>query len=95
MSKNVKLVIPIVVGALFVAYLVYSSLNLDQVTCEVCMEFGGRVDCRRASGTSDEEATQTAINNACALLASGRDASISCSRTPPQSVTCEESAVNP
>ena len=90
MSKTVKVVIPLVVGALFVAYLVFSSLNLDQATCEVCMEFGGRVECRRASGTSNEEATQTAINNACALLTSGRDESIACSRTPPRSVTCEE-----
>ncbi len=89
MSKTVKVVITLVAGVVFVTYLVYSSLNLDQATCEVCMEFGGRVDCRTASGTSDEEATQTAINNACALLTSGRDASIACSRTPPQSVTCE------
>ena len=88
MSKQLKIAIPVVLGALFVIYLIYSTVGLASVTCEVCVEFRGRMDCRTASGTSAEEATNTAVNNACALITNGRDESISCTSSPPQTVMC-------
>ena len=88
MSKSLKVAIPLILGAGFLAYLVYSSLGLASVTCEVCIMFNGRVDCRIASGTTADEAADTGRNNACALLANGRDEVISCTQTQPQSTMC-------
>ncbi len=88
MSKPLKIAIPLILGAGFLAYLVYSSLGLASVTCEVCIQFNGRVDCRIASGTSADEATDTGRNNACALLTNGRDELIACTQTQPQSTMC-------
>ena len=88
MSKPLKIAIPLILGAGFLAYLVYSSLGLASVTCEVCIRFNGQVDCRIASGTSADEATDTGRNNACALLTNGRDELIACTQTQPQSTMC-------
>ena len=88
MSKSLKVAIPLILGAGFLAYLVYSSIGLASITCEVCMEFNGRVDCRIASGTSADEATDTGRNNACALLTNGRDELIACTQTQPQGTMC-------
>ena len=91
MSKRIKALIPLVLGAAFLAYLVVSSMQLSPVTCEVTMDFRGRTETRQASGQTTDEATMTATNNACALIANGRDESILCGQTPPASVECEES----
>ncbi len=90
MSQTIKLALSIGLGVAFLAYLVYSSLGLNPITCEVCVEFRGRVDCRSASGESNEEAIQTGIQNACSLITNGRDESISCTSRPPQSATCTD-----
>ncbi len=58
-------------------------------TCEACMTFRGHTVCREASGKTVDEATRTAIDNACALLgARGMAESIECSNTPPTTTTC-------
>ena len=81
----------IVIGcALFVAYVIYSSLGLDKVRCEVCVEFRGQSACRTASGSSKEEAIRTATENACAQIVSGMTDSMDCTQVPPQSVSCKE-----
>ena len=82
----------ILVGVGFVAFLgfiIYSATGLDQVDCEVCIEFHGRTSCQRAAGTNREEAMRTASSIACTQLASGRTENIACERTPPKSVTCK------
>ncbi len=88
MSKPLKVALPLILAAGFLAYLVYSTFSLASVTCEVCVEFNGRVDCRIASGTTADEATDTALNNACALLTNGRDELISCTQMQAQSTMC-------
>ncbi len=85
MSRPTKIGI-IVAAAAFVAFLVYSALLLGEVKVEVCMEFNGRTECRTAAAPTQEEATRTAVDNACGLLASGRDQNIACSNRPPKSV---------
>lgn len=80
--------IPLVLGAGFLAYLVYSSLGLSPITCEVSVEFRGRTETRRASGVTREEATRTAVNNACTLITNGRDESMACGATEPVNVEC-------
>ncbi len=91
MSKRMKALIPLVLGAGLVAYMVFSFRGLSPVTCEVTMDFRGRTETRQASGRTRETATMTAVNNACALIANGRDESILCGQTEPTLVECEES----
>jgi hypothetical protein len=70
-----------------------AALTSFDHTCEVCMTFGGRSQCREAVGKTAEEATRTATDNACALLgARGMSLSIECQNTPPTSVSCRDSA---
>ena len=70
------------------ATLVYSTLDLQQYSCEVCLTYQGRENCSIASGTSEEEATRTATDVACAPISNGMTESIQCSNTPPNSVRC-------
>jgi hypothetical protein len=78
-----------VLAAATVGLLVASMLGSLEHTCEVCMTFRGRTECRSATGTTAEEATRTAIDNACAVLgARGMTLSIECQNTRPASVTC-------
>jgi len=90
-SRTFKIVFPLAMAAVALAFLVYSSLHLGGVSCEVCVEFAGRMECRTAIGTNSREATATAVNNACSLVTSGRDELIPCTETPPVSVQCVNS----
>lgn len=66
--------------------LVYSTLDLQGYSCEVCITFNGRTNCAKASGTSREEAQRTATDTACAPITGGMSETIACSNTPPDSV---------
>ena len=69
--------------------LIKGAMSNFEHTCEVCMTFRGRTLCREAVGQTEQEATRTATDNACALLgAHGMSLSIECGNTPPVSVTC-------
>jgi hypothetical protein len=70
------------------AFVVYSSLQVSAVECEVCMRFDGRESCRTASAARREEAQRAAIDNACALLTSGMTNSIRCQQAEPVAVDC-------
>jgi len=85
MSRSAKIGITVAV-ALFVAVMIYSTLDLGRVTVEVCTEFNGRANCGAAAAPTEEEAVRTATDNACAVLSSGMTESIACSNTPPTSV---------
>ena len=72
-----------------VGLLVVSALRSLESTCEVCMAFRGQTQCRTASASTEQEATRTATDNACAVLgARGMTLSIECQNTPPARVTC-------
>ncbi|MCB1019845.1 MAG: hypothetical protein H6509_14100 [Bryobacterales bacterium] len=71
----------------FVGLVVYSTMDLRQETCEVCMTFNGQTQCATASGTTREEAQRTATDTACAPISGGMTESIQCSNTAPDSVT--------
>ncbi|HSR54329.1 MAG TPA: hypothetical protein VLV83_26175 [Acidobacteriota bacterium] len=79
-------VVGLIFGVVFAGYVVYTSMGLDQVTVEACVEYNGSSACRTASGVSEEEATKTAVDVACAMLAQGRDESMACNETEPTSV---------
>jgi len=84
--------IAIVVVALIavtVGVLILAIMQQAEVSCEVCISFRGRTQCRSALGSTRDEAIRTATDNACAFLASGMADSIECSRTPPSKVVCD------
>ena len=66
--------------------LIYSTLDLQGYSCEVCITFNGRTNCAKASGTSREEAQRTATDSACAPITGGMSETIACSNTAPDSV---------
>lgn len=82
---------PVLIGVVFLlavlGVLIYSSMNLAQHRVEVCMTFNGRTSCRTAAGATQETALRTAIDNACAEIASGVTDSIACSNTQPSKET--------
>ncbi len=85
---NKTTLIAILFGLLVLGTLIYSSMNLQQYSCEVCMTYKGQNNCSTAAGTSEEEATRTATDVACAPISNGMTESIQCSNTPPKSVNC-------
>jgi len=46
--------------------IIYSTMNLSRYRVEVCMQFNGRTSCRTTSGSTEEFALRTAMQNACA-----------------------------
>jgi hypothetical protein len=91
MSKPIVLA-TVIFGALAlltVGLVIHSTMSSYEQLCEVCVTFRGQTQCREAYGGTPQEAVRTATDNACALLASGMTASIECSKTPPDRVTCE------
>jgi hypothetical protein len=86
MNRTTKLLIGLGC-AVFLGYVIYSSMGLDQFRCEVCMEFRGQTACATAAGTTPQEAQRTATDTACAQISSGVTDSIACSQSVPKSVT--------
>jgi hypothetical protein len=70
------------------AVVVYSSFQVSDYECEVCMSFGGREVCRTVTGKTEMEGLRTGIDNACAQLSSGVTETLRCQRTPPQKAEC-------
>ncbi len=73
----------------FAAALVFATLRETAVTCEVCVDFSGRSECRRSSAAERGEAIRMAQSTACAVLAGGVTRGMECQRTPPRSAQCE------
>ena len=80
--------IAVAVLFLFMGYVVYRSLHLGGVRCEVCITYNGRSQCRTVDGERREDVHLAAINNACAYLASGVTDNMACMRTPPTKDDC-------
>jgi len=77
----------LILGAgLFLVLLFWLAMGDNRKRVEVCVTFNGRTECRTASGSTEAEAQRTAIQNACALLASGMTDSIACDRSAPTRV---------
>jgi hypothetical protein len=74
--------------ALLVAYLIYSSVQLAQVSCEVCINFHGRTGCGTARGVDENEAQRTATDVACSSIAAGMADTIACGSMPPIKLMC-------
>jgi len=89
MSKKVRLVVVVFVLAV-VVYIVTSSMGIAKVSCEVCVDFKGRLACRTARGPTRDDAIVTARDNACAQIVSGRTDNILCGGSQPASVRCSD-----
>ena len=79
----------IVFAAVVLAAILYQTFNLKQYECEVCMEFEGRKKCLTVQGESEEQAMQTAKENACSFITAGRAEGFRCSQTPPATTQCK------
>lgn len=67
---------------------VYSSFQVSQYECDLCLTFDGREACVKVTGATEEEGRRTGIDNACGQLASGVTDTLHCTRTPPNRVQC-------
>ena len=81
--------IGLVVAAIFAIFLLWSTLSAQRVDCEACVEFGGRRNCAKASGTSELEALRTAVSTACGPVTQGMNESIACQNRPPVVQQCK------
>jgi len=71
-----------------ILFVVFQSLSLSEATCEVCMEYKGRRQCRTVAAATKDEAIQGAITNACAYISGGITEGMACGRMQPVSVSC-------
>lgn len=81
--------IALVVGlgvAAFVALLAYAMMGQRQNRVRVCMEYQGQTNCAVASGETRELSQRTAVDTACATIASGVTDTIACTGSRPKSV---------
>ncbi|MBI3769813.1 MAG: hypothetical protein HY271_15180 [Deltaproteobacteria bacterium] len=67
---------------------VWWSLQVGGVRCEVCIAYAGRSQCRSVDGASRDEALGAATTNVCAYLSNGVTDSMACARTPPTKTEC-------
>ena len=88
MTTNTKLLVGLAL-VLLIGFMFYFSMSGNAVSCEVCIEFRGGMECRKASGKDAEEAQAAAASTACSLLSGGVTDGIACRNTEPKSVSCE------
>ena len=85
---------PVIVGILFAiglfGLILYQTLGMRQVECEVCMEFDGRTKCLTVRGQDETQATQTAKDNACSYVTVGRAEAFRCAAIPPATTRCRQ-----
>jgi hypothetical protein len=77
-------------GAVFAAALLATTLRETRVECEVCLEFGGSSVCRSVAAAERDEAISQATATACAVLSSGVTEGLACQRTRPRSLQCDD-----
>lgn len=71
-----------------VGWVLAGSMAVDQHTCEVCMEYNGRSQCRTVAAATVELARDGAIQNACAFISGGVTGSMACHREKPVRENC-------
>ena len=76
-------------GVVILGLIVWKSIGLSKYTCEVCIEFKGRMQCRTASGSDKKTAMITARDNACAFLVASKTDGFLCGQIEPKRITCQ------
>ena len=87
MTSRARLVTALVIVG-FIAFLVYSTLEVQRVECTVTVDFQGERRTATASGATEESAVEQAQVAACGPLVQGMDESIACSRRPATTRQC-------
>ena len=64
-----KTLLTIAVILLFVAFLAWTTLSAQKVTCNVCVSFNGQKNCASASHENELEAVRSAQATACGPVA--------------------------
>jgi len=85
-----RVIVGVLVGAAFIAAMVYATLGESQVRCEVCIDYGGASACRSSAAVDRKNAVSGAVAAACAVLSGGVTDGIACTNTSPRSVSCNE-----
>jgi hypothetical protein len=85
-----RTVVGILVGAAFIAFMIYSVMAESRVECEVCVEFRGNSVCRSSKAVDQEHAISGAMAAACAVLSGGVTDGIRCTSTVPRSQRCDD-----
>jgi hypothetical protein len=77
----------VLVFAAAMGVLIYSSFQgVTNHRVEVCVAYHGAKACQTASGQTEKEAHRTALDTACAQIASGMTDTVACQNTEPTSV---------
>ncbi len=71
-----------------IGFVLYTSFEVGRFHCDVCVQFNGGRACRGVDGDDENDTRQSAIINACALVASGVTDSMACQRTTPTKSDC-------
>lgn len=82
-------ILAIIFGIIVLAVIIYNSMGLRQVECEVCMELDGRSKCVTVRGENEQVSMQTAKENACSFISNGRTDTIRCNGQAPTKVNCK------
>jgi hypothetical protein len=72
----------------FVAFLLWTTLSSQRAECSVTVEYQGRSESGRASGSSEADALREAQTAACGPITGSMNDRIACSRTPPVTRHC-------
>jgi len=75
-----------------IGYVVYSSFQVSEFECEVCITFEGADACRTVAGKTQEDSLRGAVTNTCAQLSSGVTDTLRCERTRPRKADCRRVA---
>jgi hypothetical protein len=87
LKKKKPVVAAVILALALLGLIAYSTMGLTKVRVEVCMEFEGRTNCRITSGSTKDFAIRSAIQNACADMASGVTQTMQCQATAPTKIT--------
>jgi hypothetical protein len=82
--------IGVLIAAGIAVAIVLATRQEASIECTVCMDYGGRSECRTAAGSTQEATMRGAMMSACSVLSDGVTRGLECDRTPPRSVTCSD-----
>lgn len=83
-----KPLITVAVILAFIAFLAWSTLSAQKVTCKVCVAYNGKTNCATASHETEAEAARSAQTTACGPLAQGMNDAIACQNREAISEQC-------
>ena len=83
---KIGLIIGIIVLAAVAVLIATSTMRGPRYRLEVCMYFNDRFNCKTVSARSEQAAMRSAVQNACADIASGVSEVMNCESSDPKKV---------